>query len=130
MDKKSTEGVGIFAQHYPRVAAIITSRAADKANAMTAAWHTPVSFNRQLFGPGAGEAMKVYRNAMNDPELAGLLGLFGSTEMVVPRFRRQGDVSVGIDDKGAEIVRVPLREPVHIRPALDAKNQLVRINCP
>jgi nitrate reductase beta subunit len=74
--------------------------------------------------------MKVYRNAMNDPELAGLLGLFGSTEMVVPRFRHQGDITVGIDDKGAEILRVPLREPVHIRPALDAKNQLVRINCP
>jgi nitrate reductase beta subunit len=92
--------------------------------------HAPVSFNRQLFGPGAGESMKVYRNAMNDPELAGLLGLFGSTEMVVPRFRHQGDITVGIDDKGAEILRVPLREPVHIRPALDAKNQLVRINCP
>lgn len=92
--------------------------------------HAPVSFNRQLFGPGAGEAMKTYRNAMNDPDLAGLLCLFGSTEMVVPRFRRQGDVMVGTDDKGAELVRTPLREPFHVRPAVDPKNQLVRINCP
>jgi nitrate reductase beta subunit len=92
--------------------------------------HAPVSFNQQLFGPGAEQAMKAYRNAMNDPDLASLLCLFGSTEMVVPRFRRQGDLAIGSDEKGAEIVRVPLREPVHVRPAFDAKNQLVRINCP
>ena len=92
--------------------------------------HAPVSFNRQLFGPGAGDAMKTYRNAMNDAGLAALLCLFGSTEMVVSRFRRQGDVISGNDDKGAELVRVPMREPIHVRPAVDPKNQLVRINCP
>ena len=92
--------------------------------------HAPVSFNRQLFGPGAGDAMKTYRNAMNDADLAALLCLFGSTEMVVSRFRRQGDVISGSDDKGAELVRVPMREPIHVRPAVDPKNQLVRINCP
>jgi nitrate reductase beta subunit len=91
--------------------------------------HAPLSFNRQLFGPGADAAVKAYRNAPNDPDLAGLLCLFGSTESIVPRFRRQGDVVVGADEKG-EILRVPLREPVHVRPAVDAKNQLVRINCP
>jgi nitrate reductase beta subunit len=92
--------------------------------------HAPVSFNQQLFGPGAGEAMKIYRNAPKDPDLAGLLCLFGSTEMVVPRFRRQGDVVIGSDDKGTQLVRVPMNEPVHVRPAFDPKNQLVRINCP
>jgi nitrate reductase beta subunit len=91
--------------------------------------HAPASFNRQLFGPGADAAVKTYRNAMNDPDLAGLLCLFGSTESIVPRFRRQGDVVVGADEKG-EILRVPLKEPVHVRPAVDARNQLVRINCP
>src|SRR5512145_2540626 len=68
--------------------------------------HAPVSFNRQLFGPGAAEAMKVYRNAMNDADLAGLLCLFGSTEMLVSRFRRTGDTVSGSDEKGAELVRV------------------------
>ncbi|MBL8215189.1 MAG: hypothetical protein JNK87_31005 [Bryobacterales bacterium] len=92
--------------------------------------HAPVSFNQQLFGPGAGDAMKAYRNAGNDPDLASLLCLFGSTEMMVSRFRRTGDVISGSDDKGAEVVRVPMREPVYIRPAIDTKNQLVRINCP
>jgi nitrate reductase beta subunit len=92
--------------------------------------HAPAGFNRQLFGPGAVEAVKMYRNAMNDPDLAALLCLFGSTEMMVSRFRRQGDLITGSDDKGAEVVRVPMREPVTLRPAIDAKNQLVRINCP
>ncbi len=92
--------------------------------------HAPVSFNQQLFGPGAGEAMKTYRNAMNDPDMASLLCLFGSTEMVVSRFRRQGDQAVATDERGSELVRVPLREPIHVRPAADLKNQLVRINCP
>jgi nitrate reductase beta subunit len=92
--------------------------------------HAPVSFNQQLFGPGAGEAMKTYRNAPKDPDLAGLLCLFGSTEMVVPRFRRVGDAVIGTDEKGQQLVRTPMNEPVFIRPAFDQKNQLVRINCP
>jgi nitrate reductase beta subunit len=92
--------------------------------------HAPVAFNRQLFGPGAEQAMKTYRGAANDDDLAGLLCLFGSTEMLVSRWRRQGEMVTGSDDKGAQLVRVPLNEPVHVRPAFDAKNQLVRINCP
>ena len=74
--------------------------------------------------------MKTYRNAMNDADLAGLLCMFGSTESVISRFRRQGDTVIGSDEKNAELIRVPMREPVHVRPAVDAKNQLVRINCP
>jgi len=92
--------------------------------------HAAASFNRQVFGPGAAEAVKTYRNAGNDPDLAGLLCLFGSTEALVARFQRQGNVIVGSDEKGAAVVRVPMNEPVHVRPAFDAKNQLVRINCP
>jgi flavin reductase (DIM6/NTAB) family NADH-FMN oxidoreductase RutF len=49
MNKASTEGVGIFAQHYPRVAALITARAGSQANAMTAAWHMPISYNPPLY---------------------------------------------------------------------------------
>jgi flavin reductase (DIM6/NTAB) family NADH-FMN oxidoreductase RutF len=49
MNKSTTEGVGIFAQHYPRVAAVITSRAGPQADAMTAAWHMPLSFNPPLY---------------------------------------------------------------------------------
>ena len=92
--------------------------------------HVPDSFNRQLFGPRAAEAVKTYRNAFNDRDLAGLLCLFGSTERMVARFTRQGDVVTAIEDSGATAVRIPMNEPVHIRPAQDPRNQLVRINCP
>jgi flavin reductase (DIM6/NTAB) family NADH-FMN oxidoreductase RutF len=49
MNKSTTEGVGIFAQHYPRVAAVITAKAGNQANAMTAAWHMPLSYNPPLY---------------------------------------------------------------------------------
>jgi nitrate reductase beta subunit len=92
--------------------------------------HVPEPFLRQLFGPGAAAAVAAYRNAPNDPELAGLLGLFGSTEQVVARWRRQGDVSIGYDDGGREVVRTPLREPIFVRAALDVSQGVVRTNCP
>ncbi len=92
--------------------------------------HAPASFLRQMFGPGAEEAVKTYRQAAQDPELSGLLGLFGSTEMVIPKWRRQGDRVIGITESGAEAVRVPLREPIQIRPAYDQLYQISRVNCP
>ena len=85
---------------------------------------------RQMFGPGVDAALKTYREAPNDPDLAGLLGLFGSTERIVPRWKRTGDEIVGLGEDGSEIVRVPLKEPVYILPAYDEKYQVVRTNCP
>ncbi len=92
--------------------------------------HVPAHFNRQLFGPGAEEAVKTYRNAPNDMDLSGLLHLFGSSEMIMPRFRRQGETVTGMDEKGNKIVSVPMYEPVHIRPAYDKLYQIQRTNCP
>jgi len=92
--------------------------------------HVPTSFTRQLFGPGVDEAVKTYRNAPNDPDLAGLLHLFGSSELVMPRFKRQGDNIIATDEKGSPIVNVPMHEPVHIRPAYDRLYQIQRTNCP
>jgi nitrate reductase / nitrite oxidoreductase, beta subunit len=92
--------------------------------------HAPASFLRQMFGPGAEDAVKTYRAASRDPDLTGLLGLFGSTEMVIPRWRRQGDWISGLNEAGAEAVRVPLKEPVQIRPAFDKRHQIARVNCP
>jgi nitrate reductase beta subunit len=92
--------------------------------------HTPTYFLRQMFGPGADEAVKQYRNMPNDMDLAGLLALFGSTEFIVPRWKRQGDWVMGLSEKGSEVVRVPLRELVHIRAAYDPKFNVARVNCP
>jgi nitrate reductase beta subunit len=92
--------------------------------------HVPTPFLEQLFGPGAGQAVKAYRDAPKDPDLAGLLCLFGSTEAVVPRFKRQGETVIGTDEKGTPLVNVPRNEPIHVRPAYDRLYQIARLNCP
>jgi len=92
--------------------------------------HAPLPFLHQMFGPGVDQAIKTYRAAVNDPDLAGLLGLFGCTEGVTAHWRRQGDTVIGLDDARKEIVRVPMREPVYVLPAFDSKYGVMRTNCP
>jgi nitrate reductase beta subunit len=92
--------------------------------------HVPRRFLRQMFGPGVDAAIETYRGAAGDPDLAGLLSLFGSTEKIVPRWRRQGDVVLGFDEDGNELVRVPLREPVFVRQAFDSAFGVQRTNVP
>jgi nitrate reductase beta subunit len=92
--------------------------------------HVPPAFLRQMFGPGLDAAIQAYRNAPNDDDLAGLLGLFGSTESVMTRWVRRGSEVAGVDDRGTTLVRVPLREPVIERAAFDRVYQIMRTNCP
>ena len=92
--------------------------------------HVPPAFLLQLFGPSAPAAVETYRNAPQDPELAGLLSLFGSTEKIIRRFKKLNDQVIGFDDSGKELVRVPFKEPVHIRKALDVARNVVRGNTP
>jgi nitrate reductase beta subunit len=92
--------------------------------------HAPAPFLRQMFGPGAEAAVKLYLAAPEDPDLAGLLGLFGSTDRVVARWKRSGEWVSGLDEGGGEILRVPLKEPVYVRAAYDEKYSVARVNCP
>jgi nitrate reductase / nitrite oxidoreductase, beta subunit len=92
--------------------------------------HVPTPFLRQLFGPGADAAAAAYRNAPNDKDLSGLLCLFGSSEQVMTRWSRQGDMVTGINEAGAPAVRVPLTEPVFVRPGYDPVHKIIRVNCP
>lgn len=92
--------------------------------------HAPQSFLYQMFGPGAAEAVRTYRAAASDADLYGLLSLFGCSERIMPRWKRTGEVVSGLDESGEVIVRVPLREPVHIRQPFDAKHHIARTNCP
>jgi nitrate reductase beta subunit len=92
--------------------------------------HAPRPFLRQMFGPSVEQAVDTYRKSAGDPDLSGLLSLFGSTQNVVPRWKREGDMVLGLEENGAEIVRVPMHEPVQIRQALDAERGVVRTNCP
>jgi nitrate reductase beta subunit len=92
--------------------------------------HAPRPFLRQMFGPGVDDAIDTYRKSPDDPDLSGLLSLFGSTQNVVPRWRRDGDMVMGLEEHGREVVRVPMREPVQVRQALDSERGVVRTNCP
>ena len=92
--------------------------------------HVPTAFTKQMFGPGVDKAVEVYRNAPNDQDLTSLLGLFGSTESIMRKWKRIGDKAIGMDENGKELVNVPFREPVYIRPAYDKLYQITRTNCP
>jgi nitrate reductase beta subunit len=83
-----------------------------------------------MFGPHVDAAIETYRGAADDADLAALFCLFGSTERVVPRWKRSGDVVIGFEEDGTEIVRVPVREPVFVRQAFDAARKVVRTNTP
>jgi nitrate reductase beta subunit len=90
--------------------------------------NVPPPFLTQMFGPGAAAAIDTYRNAPNDRTLMGLFALFGSTERTIPFFRIQGDFAIALDDDRREFARVPIYEPVHIRPAEDRLYQIMRSN--
>ncbi|MBI3077196.1 MAG: dehydrogenase [Deltaproteobacteria bacterium] len=92
--------------------------------------HVPREFLRQMFGPGTDQAIETYLKGKDDPELLGLLHLFGDTKEIVESFKAfpaTGEAA-GYDRKGREIVRVPFREPNYLRPFYDAARQVYRHN--
>jgi len=50
MLKIVTKNVTKCSHHYPKTAAIVTASAQGKDNAMTAAWHSPISLQPPLYG--------------------------------------------------------------------------------
>jgi len=50
MPKIVTEDIGKFSQHYPKVPVIVTASARGRDDAMTAAWHSSISFKPPLYG--------------------------------------------------------------------------------
>jgi len=79
--------------------------------------HVDPRFLKQMFGHQADKAIELYRNAAKDKELLGALLLFGCTQGIIDTYRVEGDYAIGFDEKGKEIVNVPLIEPVFVRPA-------------
>ncbi|MCC6739039.1 MAG: dehydrogenase [Planctomycetia bacterium] len=92
--------------------------------------HAPAEFLRQIFGPGVEAAQKTYFNAHKDMDLAGLLTLFGSTEQIIDRFKREKETMIGWNEKGEEIIRVPITEPTYIREALASARGVLSTNVP
>jgi flavin reductase (DIM6/NTAB) family NADH-FMN oxidoreductase RutF len=53
MEKTVSHNIGAFYQHYPRLAVVVTAGIGGRDNAMTIAWHAPVSKSPPLFGVAA-----------------------------------------------------------------------------
>jgi nitrate reductase beta subunit len=84
--------------------------------------HVDPAYLAQMFGPGAEDSIKQYRNAGKDKELLAALLLFGCTEKMLERFALDGNDAVGYDASDAEVVRVPLTEPIYIRQEKNEKS--------
>jgi len=90
--------------------------------------HVPVGFLGQMFGSGVPEAIATYRKVADDKKLLGALLLFGSTIDIIDRYKVEGDYAVGFNEGGAEIARVPFKEPIHVRMAYDKTYETYRTN--
>ena len=94
--------------------------------------NVPETFNRQLFGPGAKRAVELYRKGYDDVKLIGLLMIFGATDKIISSFKVEGNIEsgycFGFDDKGNEVARVPLKEPIIIRKEHDEQRTVHRIS--
>ncbi|MDP2950489.1 MAG: nitrate oxidoreductase subunit beta [Chloroflexota bacterium] len=74
----------------------------------------PRPYLEQMFGPGVEDAIDRYSNPSE--ELLGVLQLFGSTQRLIFSYEITDEAAIGFDEKGREIVRVPIEEPVIVRP--------------
>jgi nitrate reductase beta subunit len=90
--------------------------------------HVPPSYLEQLFGPGVQEAIDAYRAGKDDPELYGLLQLFGSSPEIMERFEVKKGVVRGFNREGKRVAEVPLTEPPQMRPAYDRKRKVHRLD--
>ena len=92
--------------------------------------HADRAYLEQMFGPRVHEAIERYRALPKDPVAQGLLCLIGSSDRIMHRFDVRNGVATGYDAAGAELVSVPVTEPVIEREAFDAKLGAIRNNTP
>jgi nitrate reductase beta subunit len=90
--------------------------------------HVPPAYLQQMFGWGVPEAIATYRKASEDPKLLGALLLFGATPQILHHYKVENGFTIGFGEDGAEIVRVPMVEPTHVRMLYDDKFQTHRTN--
>lgn len=92
--------------------------------------HADRDYLRQMFGPKVDAAIERYKKLPGDAIAQGLLCLIGSTDKILHRFTVDKGIARGFDDKGAELVQVPVVEPVIERKAWDDKLGAIRNNTP
>ena len=94
----------------------------------------PIHANReylaQMFGPNVDEAIAQYKHLGSDAKTQGLLTLIGGTDRIIHRFHVDKGVASGFDEKGEELLSVPITEPIIERNSYDEKIQAIRNNTP
>jgi nitrate reductase / nitrite oxidoreductase, beta subunit len=90
----------------------------------------PTDFLSQMFGPQAEAAVQAYRRVIagDDPELQGLLMLFGATNRIIDRFEVSDGAAFGYDAEGTLLAEVPVREPTYVRMLRDEEHDTYRTN--
>lgn len=98
MSKVVIEKINTFYHYCPKIANIITVQLGDKMNAMTAAWHSPISFTPPLYGVSISAKRYTYELIieskrfgvnfipMTEAELAASIG--GSSGRNINKFQR------------------------------------------
>jgi nitrate reductase / nitrite oxidoreductase, beta subunit len=92
--------------------------------------HANKEYLHQMFGPKVDQAIENYKNLKNDPIAQGLMVLIGSSDRILHSFKVKNEMAFGYDEKGDEIVRVPVTEPIFDRVAYDENLKAVRVNTP
>lgn len=82
MPKMTTETIGEFYQHYPKVAAILTVNAGGKKNAMAAAWHSALSFKPPLYGVAIAPKRFTYQLILESKEFGINFVPFEAAELI------------------------------------------------
>jgi len=90
--------------------------------------NVPREFLLQMFGPGVDHAVQTYRQAARDREALAAMLLFGNTPQIISTYSYTDTHTVGYNDKGVEIIRVPLTEPFVVRQPYDERHQAYRLN--
>lgn len=81
--------------------------------------HANMDYLTQMFGPRVDEAVEMYKKIKDDPVAQGLFVLMGSTDKIIHSFKVRDGRAYAYDEKGAEIVSVPVSEPVIVREKWD-----------
>jgi len=61
MSNTVTDEIGKFSHHYPKVATILTASSQGRQGAMTAAWHSSISFRPPLYGVAVAPERFTYK---------------------------------------------------------------------
>ena len=89
-----------------------------------------LSLNTAEFSKNVDDAIAQYKKLGADTTTQGLLTLIGGTDRIIHRFQVEHGIAAGFDEKGEELLNVPLTEPIIERNSYDENIHAIRNNTP